>query len=123
MGKYTWLQLPFGLSVSSDIFHERLDMVIKVVPEVTGIADDVLAKGDDEISHDVAVCSLLETVPSNNLKSTQTRYSLRCRSVNSLSISTHPRRHEHQPKESQCHQKIDAPQCKKELESFQGMVN
>ena len=43
-GKYRWPQLPFGLSDSSDIFQQRLDAIIKTVPRVTGIADDVLPK-------------------------------------------------------------------------------
>ena len=51
-----------GLSVSLDVFQERLDAVIKTVTGVTDIADDALAKGDHEISHDVAVLSLLEIV-------------------------------------------------------------
>ena len=40
---------------------------MKTVPGITGI-DDVLAKGDDETSHDVAVLNLLKTAQSNNLK-------------------------------------------------------
>ena len=68
MGKYRWLQLPFILLAFSDVFQERLDAVIKTVPGVTGIADDLLAKEDDEISHDVAVLSLLKTAQSTNLK-------------------------------------------------------
>ena len=48
-GKYRWLQLPFGLlMVSSDIFQERLAAVIKMVPGVTGIEDDVLAEGNNK---------------------------------------------------------------------------
>ena len=66
--KYRCLWLPFGLSVSSDIFQERLDAVIKTVPGIIGIADDVIAKGDNETSHDVAVLSLFETAWSDNLK-------------------------------------------------------
>ena len=56
-GKYRLLQLAFSLSVSSDVFQEILDEVIKTVPGVTGIADDVLAKGYSEINHDVVVHS------------------------------------------------------------------
>ena len=66
-GKFKWLWLPFGLLESSDTFQERLDAVIKTVPGVTGIADDVLATGDSEINHDVAVLSLLKTGWNNNL--------------------------------------------------------
>ena len=58
-GKYRWLRQPFGLLVSSDILHDRLDAIIRTVPGVTGIADDVLAKGNDKTSHDIAVLSLL----------------------------------------------------------------
>ena len=60
-GRYRWLILSFSLSVSSDVFWERLDAGIKALPGVTGMADDVLAKEDSEINHIVAVLSLLET--------------------------------------------------------------
>ena len=42
------------LSVSSDAFQETLDTVIKMVTDVTGIADDALVKGDSEINHDIS---------------------------------------------------------------------
>ena len=41
---------------------ERLDAVIRTLPGVTGIANDVLAKGDSEINHDIAVLSPLNKV-------------------------------------------------------------
>ena len=47
--------------MSSDIFQERLDAIIKTVPRVTRIVDDASAKGYDETNHDVAVLSLLKT--------------------------------------------------------------
>ena len=59
---------PKVISVSSDVFQERLDEVIKMLPGVTGIADDVLAKGHSEINHDIAVLSLPEAAQNNYLK-------------------------------------------------------
>ena len=53
------------LSFSWYVFQERLDAVIK---KMTGIADDVLAKGDSTMNHDLSVFSLLEAVQNNNLK-------------------------------------------------------
>ena len=64
--KFRWLWLLFGLSVSSGVFQERLDAVIKIVPDIRGIAA-ILAKGDSEINHDRAVLCLLETTQNNNL--------------------------------------------------------
>ena len=31
-GKFRWLKLPFGLKIASDVFHERLDRVLALVP-------------------------------------------------------------------------------------------
>ena len=67
-GKCRRLWLSFHLSFSIDVFQERLDAVIKTVPGVTGIADDVLAKIDSEENHVIVLLSLLETAPINNLK-------------------------------------------------------
>ena len=60
LGKFRWLQQTFGLSVSSDVFQERLDTVIKKVTGGPGISNDVLAKKDHETKDDAAVLSLLE---------------------------------------------------------------
>ena len=41
-GKYRWLRMPFGLKVSGDVFQERLDRVLRLVPGVLGIVDDIV---------------------------------------------------------------------------------
>ena len=38
-GKLRWIELPFSLSVSLDIFQERVDTGITMVPDVTEITD------------------------------------------------------------------------------------
>ena len=57
-----------AMTSSSDVFIERVDEITRIVPGVTGIADDVLAKGNDKTSHDVGVCTLLKISQSNTLK-------------------------------------------------------
>ena len=42
LGKYGWLRMPFGLKVSGDVFQERLDRVLRLVPGVLGIVDDTV---------------------------------------------------------------------------------
>ena len=32
-GKFRWLKLPFGLKIASDVFQERLDRVLALVPK------------------------------------------------------------------------------------------
>ena len=66
-GKYRWLRMPFGLEVSGDVFQERLDKVLRLVPGVLGIADDIVIHGATENTQDGTVLVLCETVRLNNL--------------------------------------------------------
>ncbi len=43
-GRYRWLRLPFGLSVSSEIFQKRLHQELDGLPGVKCIADDGMAR-------------------------------------------------------------------------------
>ena len=54
--------MPFGLKVSGDVFQERLDRVLRLVPGVLGVTDDTVIHGATENTHD---CS--ETARLNNL--------------------------------------------------------
>ena len=67
LGKYRWLRMPFGLKVSGDVFQERLDRVIRLVPGVVGITDDIVIHGATENTHDGTVLVLYETARLNNL--------------------------------------------------------
>ena len=66
-GKYRWLRMPFGLKVSSDVFQERLDRVLRLVPGVLRITDDIVIHGATENTHDGTVLVLCETMRLNNL--------------------------------------------------------
>ena len=62
-GKYRSLRMPFGLKVSGDVCQERLDRVIRLVPGVLGIANDIVMSH----THDGTVLVLCETARLNNL--------------------------------------------------------
>ena len=66
-GKYRWLRMPFGLKVSGDIFKERLDRVIRLVPGVLGITDDIVIHDVTENTHNGTVLVLCKTARLNNL--------------------------------------------------------
>ena len=66
--KFRWLKLPFGHKISSDVFQERLDRVLALVPNKIGIADDIVIHGENEIEHDASFITLCETARANGLK-------------------------------------------------------
>ena len=59
--------MPFGLKVSGDHFQERLDRVLRLVPGVLGITDDIVIHGATENTHDGTVLVLCKTTRLNNL--------------------------------------------------------
>ena len=65
--------MPFGLKVSGDVFQERLDKLLRLVPGVLGIADDIVIHGPTENTHDGTVLILCETARLNNLSLNFTR--------------------------------------------------
>ena len=67
-GKFRWLKLPFSLKIASDVFQERLDRVLALVPNAIGIADDISIYGKNEIEHDASFIILCETARVNGLK-------------------------------------------------------
>lgn len=44
-GRYRWRRLPFGLSVSSEIFQKRVNQALEGLSGVLDIADDILVYG------------------------------------------------------------------------------
>ncbi|XP_071477891.1 uncharacterized protein [Diadema antillarum] len=66
-GRYCFQRLPFGLSVSQDIFQERMDHIIAQVPGCVGIADDIAVFSQTEAEHDHNLLQLMETARREGL--------------------------------------------------------
>ena len=52
-GRYRWLRLPFGLSVSSEIFQRKILELFGALPGVVAIHDDVIIHGRNQHEHDL----------------------------------------------------------------------
>lgn len=66
-GRLHFKRLPFGVIVSQDIFQRKLDDVYKSIPDVMGIADDVIISGSTEKEHEQAFTRMLEASRTNNV--------------------------------------------------------
>ena len=51
-GRFQWTHLPMGTVVAQDIFQSKLDAIFIGMEGVTGIADDMIIAGKDEMEHD-----------------------------------------------------------------------
>ena len=59
-GRYRWKRLPFGTSVSSEIFQKRLDQALEGLEGVIGVSDDIIVHGETEEEHDRNLMNLLK---------------------------------------------------------------
>ena len=51
-GRFQWTRLPMGTVVAQDIFQSKLDSIFIGMEDVTGIADDMVIAGRDEMECD-----------------------------------------------------------------------
>ena len=53
--RYCFLQLPFGLVCSQDIFQKKMDQILEECQGCIGIADDITVHGSTEAEHDACL--------------------------------------------------------------------
>ena len=66
-GRFLWTHLPMGTVVAQDIFQSKLDAIFIGMEGVTGIADDMIIAGKDEMEHDRNFLAFMEKCMENNL--------------------------------------------------------
>lgn len=81
-GRYRWLRLPMGLSVSPEIFASRIQAALSGLKGVHCIADDILVTGagDDVTSamrdHDANMLALLERCRQKGIKLNKQKFDM-----------------------------------------------
>ena len=122
-GKYRWLRMPFGLKVSGDVFQERLDKVLRLVPGVLGIADDIVIHGPTENTHNGTVLVLCETARLNNLSLNSKKMQFKSTDCKFFGHRLTPDGIKVNPKKIEAIIQMDPPQNVANLQSFNGMIN
>ena len=124
-GRYRYKWLPFGAAPAGNRFQRKIDDIFKNIPNVFGIADDILVAGyeADGKDHDKTVGRVLQRCRPVSFKLNKDKCHFQCTSVpffegiilhNGVKPDT---------------QKIKAlmemlpPKNKKELQSFLGIIN
>ena len=122
-GRFQWTRLPMGTVVAQDIFQSKLDAIFIGMEGVTGIADDMIIAGKDEMEHDRNFLAFMEKCMENNLtlnsekiqfKQSQVSFYGRIWSEHGISPDT---------RKIQALKHIEFPPDKETMRSFLGMIN
>ena len=112
-----------GTVVAQDIFQSKLDSIFIGMEGVTGIADDMVIAGRDEMEHDRNFLAFMGKCMSNNLplnlekiqfKQSQVSFCGHCWSKHGISPD---------PKKIQALNHMEFPLDKETMRSFLGMIN
>ena len=122
-GKYRWLRMPFGLKVSGNVFQERQDRVLRLVPGVLGMADGIVIHGATENTHDGTVLVLCKTARLNNLSLNSKNMQFKSTDCKFFGHRLTPDGIKVDPKKTEAIVQMDPPQNVARLLSFNGMVN
>ena len=121
-GRYKFLKLPFGLSVSQDIFQEKIDQILEACPGTVGIADDIAVFGKTEEEHDKNLINLLEQAKKSGLTFNSSKCSIKQSEINYYGVvisSGGMKPDDHKVDDLKA---MPAPTSKTELQEFLGLI-
>ena len=122
-GRYCWKRLPFGLSVSQDIFQARMDSVLDGLEGVIGIADDVCVFGSTEAEHDERLQKLMQKAQVMGLVFNSQKCEIRKAQISFFGILYTSDGIRPNPAKAKAIKGMTTPQSREELQTFLGMVN
>ena len=121
-GRYCFRRLPFGLSVSQDIFQQRMDTIIAQVPGCVCIADDVAVFGRTEEEHDANLWRLLEVAQKEGLVFNSAKCVVKTQSINFFGSLYTSQGICPDPSKLEDVREMPSPQNKDELQRILGMM-
>ena len=112
-----------GTVVAQNIFQSKLDSIFIGMEGVTGIADDMVIAGRDEMEHDRKFLAFVEKCMSNNLTFNSEKIQFKQSQVSFYNHCWLKHRISPDPKKIQALNHMEFPLDKETMRSFLGMIN
>ena len=109
--------------VAQDIFQSKLDSIFIGMEGVTGIADDMVIAGRDEMKHDRNLLAFMKKCMSNNLTLNSEKIQFKQSQVSFYGHCWSKHRISPDPKKIQALNHMEFPPDKETMRSFLGMIN
>ena len=122
-GRFQWTRLPMGTVVAQDIFQSKLDAIFIGMKSVTGIADDMIIAGKDEMEHNRNFQAFMEKCMENNLTLNAEKIQFKQKQVSFYGHIWSENRISPDPKKIQALKYMEFPPDKETMRSFLGMIN
>ena len=124
-GRYRYKCWPFRAALAGNMFQCKIDEIFYDIPNVFGIADDILVIGYDKdgTNHNEAVYKVLRWCQGVNLKLNKEKCHFRCKSIPYFSEVVSRDGMQLDLQKISALTKMPVPQNKRELQAFLGIIN
>ena len=124
-GRYRYKCLPFRAVLAGDMFQCKIDEIFNDMPNVFGIADDILVIGyhRDGTDHDEAVYKVLKWCQDVKLKLNKKKCDFRCTSIPFFGEVVSRQGVKPDPEKLRALTEMPVSKNKKELQAFLGIIN
>ena len=122
-GRYKFLRLPFGLSVSPEVFQRKNLEIFGHIDGVHIFFDDLLVAGESVEEHDKILMKVLETAKQNNIKFNPSKLVLRTNTIKYMGMVLTKDGVSPDNEHVRAIKEMKEPENVKELQKFLGMVN
>ena len=125
VGRYRFTVMPFSITVTGDVFQQKLDECFGHTKNLIVIADNVkvIWKNDNHKDHNLAFTTLLQTARRCNIKLNYDKLKFKGTEVNLYGKTYTTDGCKHAQNKITAIIKMPPPGSKKEVQSFIGMVN
>ena len=121
-GRYCFQRLPFGLSVSQDIFQKEMDRILEKCEGACGIADDVVVYGATASEHNKHLLQLMDVAKQHGLVFNSAKCAIKQSSINFFGSVYTDKGIKPDPQKVEDLNSIPEPMCKSELQHFLGLT-
>ena len=117
--------MPFGITVAGDVFQRKLNQYFGKIDNMIVIADDIMVVGKQQNhrDHDIALTNLLETARKSNICFNYDKLHYKKTEVDFFRETYTTDGHKPAQSKVSVISEMPPPTCKKQAQSFIGMIN
>ena len=123
LGRFWYTVMPFGITMAGDILQWKLDQCFSHLKNITFIADDIMVVGKNHIDHDLALTALLEAARKCNIWLNYDKLQYKKTEVDFFGETYMIDGCKPAQTKVSAITSMPEPRCKKEVQSFIGMIN
>ena len=121
-GRFRYLRLPFGLSISQDVFQQKMDQIIEDSPGTISIADDIVIYGKDQQEHDRNLKKLMQLARKGGLIFNKSKCLFSRPNVTFFGVTLNAKGITPDAARISQIQQLDPPKDRKQLQEFLGLT-